>query len=255
MTVRLGAITFANGLPDADGDRFKLTELDGWEFPEVDVEFSERHGDGLYVARRRLRGRPITLSGSAVPQTGPVSTSRTWRLRKKLAQVCDDLVRANGTLFVDEPALGFGPLQADVLLAERLRVRRLGPYAIEFEIPLLAPDPRKYSQTLKAQAINSVATAITNAGGFPTPLTATLDVAASNVWVQNNSDGNRRVTLNGAVAAGTVIDFAARTVTTAGGANVYSLVDPASKWFELRAGSNTIQTSGSWTIRWRDAHL
>lgn len=134
--ITLGGITFG-GAPDGDGDRFVVGEIDGWELPGVSLTLVDRPIEaGAVVARARYTAQAITLAGHGISQT----PAGVWRVRNKLAAACD-LVTTGGTLTVEEPS---GVVSIDVRLADTLRCRRAGPYAVEFEISLVAPDPVKY---------------------------------------------------------------------------------------------------------------
>lgn len=134
--IRLGTFEFED--VDGDGDAFYVTDIDGWTGTPVDIGAVEKPvSDGAVVAYARRRGKPLTVSGVAA-----TPDAAGWaRIRNKLEALCDGLVTATATLEVDEPD---GTTRAlTVRLADALRVRRLGPAAVEFEIPLLAADPAK----------------------------------------------------------------------------------------------------------------
>lgn len=134
--VRLGTFVFED--VDVDGDAFYVTDLDGWTGTPVDLASVEKPvSDGAVVAYARRRGRAVTISG-----IGVAATAGGWaRLRNKLETLCDGLVATPATLQVDEP--GGGTKALTVRLADGLRVRRRGPMAVDFDIPLLAPNPAK----------------------------------------------------------------------------------------------------------------
>lgn len=135
--VHLGGIDFGAG-PDADGDRFVLGEIDGWDAPDVELVLADRPlSPGGVVARARYTAQAVTLIGHGIAPT----PEGVWRVRGKIAAAAD-LVAASGTLTVDEPG---GDKALTVWLAAAPRIRRAGPYAVEFEIDLIAPDPEKFT--------------------------------------------------------------------------------------------------------------
>lgn len=134
--ITLGGITFNNG-PDGDGDRFVIGEIDGWDGPGIEQRSVERPlSTGAVVASGRRASRPLVLAGHASGTT----IENMWRARRKLAAAVDTLVTADGTLTVDEGATTYS---LTVRLADQLRTRQAGPYAVEFEISLIAANPTK----------------------------------------------------------------------------------------------------------------
>lgn len=134
--ITLGTLTF-NGGPDSDGDRFVIGELDGWEGAGVEQTGLERAlSDGAIVGRGRRTSRTVILHGHA----SSTSLAGMWRARRKLADACDDLVTASGTLTVDE---GDDVYSLTVRLAAAVDTRQAGPYAVEFAISLVAANPAK----------------------------------------------------------------------------------------------------------------
>lgn len=135
--ITLGALTFNDG-PDEDGDRFVIGELSGWEGAGVEQTNLERPlSDGAITGRGRRTSRAIGLYGHASSST----LTGMWRARRKLADACDALIAADGTLTVDE---GDDDVYAlTVRLASQVDTRQAGPYAVEFSISLVAADPEK----------------------------------------------------------------------------------------------------------------
>lgn len=256
MTVRLGATTF-NGAADVDGHRFVLSDIAGWEFPDVDLSLESLHQDGAALAQLRLPSRSIVLSGIAHAQT----PAGVWLVRRKLAAAAG-LIRAPGTLYVDEASPGV-PTQAQVYAAQPLRVRRAGPYGVEFAISLVALDPRKYSQTLTDTGAQAGALTVNNPGNYPTPPTIEFAGPLGPYWVLTNStDGAKFIRFDVALATGTTltVDFAAQTVTHSGGASWYQYMSTTSQWWELLVGNNSITfdrqaNTGTWRAKYRAAYL
>ena len=252
IEARLGSLTFRrhDSAADADGDRFILGALDGIESPEVDLVLAPRQPHGSYIGRARYGPRSVYLKGHAVAS----SMDNLWRTRRKLA-AASDLVVASGTFFVDEPSPS-APVQMSVRRLEPIVLRPVSPIAVEFEIPLVAPDPRKLAQTLsQATAVAgsgtaSITTVATNAGNFPTTWSVAVTIGAGG-WAGGdltifNSTTGTQVKLVGlpALGAGDVItiDQAARTVVSIG-ADRFAYIDPAPAnrgWVDLPPGNNTV---------------
>jgi len=134
--VTLGGLTFNAG-PDSDGDEFAIGEIVGWDGGAVEQVMVERPlSDGAVVAHGRRTARALSLSGHASGS----SIQDGFRARRKFEAAIDSLITADGTLTVDE---GDDVYSLTVRLAAQPDTRQAGPYGIEFDIPLIAPDPTK----------------------------------------------------------------------------------------------------------------
>lgn len=136
ITVALGSITFGGG-PDSDGDRFTVRDLPGWTGAPVELVTVEKPlSDGAVIVRGRYTGRHLSIVGHGIATTA----NNVWRVRAKL-EACIGPA-ASATLTVTEPSPG-ATHTLSVRLADALRVRPVGPRAVEFEISLFAADPTK----------------------------------------------------------------------------------------------------------------
>jgi hypothetical protein len=134
--VTLAGLTFNAG-PDSDGDQFAIGEIAGWDSPGVEQVMVERPlTDGAVIAHGRRRARALSLSGHASGST----IANGFRARRKLAAAIDTLITAPGTLTVDEGDVTYS---LAVRLAAEVDTSQAGPYAVEFEIPLIAANPAK----------------------------------------------------------------------------------------------------------------
>lgn len=139
ITITLGSITFgaASAAADGDGDRFTVRDLTGWTGPPVELVTVEKPiSDGAVVALGRYKSRTVIISGHAIA----TSAATVWRVRNKL-EACVTPGTAV-TLTVNEPSPG-STKTLSVRLADALRIRQVGPRAVEFEIPLFAANPTK----------------------------------------------------------------------------------------------------------------
>lgn len=101
-----------------------------------------------------------------------------------------------------------------------------------------------------------------NEGTFAAPWTATFTGPLVAPELVRLGSGER-LTLSGAsLAAGEtlVVDSAARTVLLDGTASRYGWLSPASRWFDLQPGDNSLQLlgasgAGSVTVEWRSAWM
>ncbi len=134
--VTLGGITFNAG-PDSDGDRFTVSDVEGWwSAPAELVTVDKPLGAGSVIAYGRTPARALSVIGHASGST----IQNGFRAARKLEAAVAGMVTADGTLTVDE---GSAVYQLTVRVAGTMDVRRAGPYAIEFAIDLLAVSPAK----------------------------------------------------------------------------------------------------------------
>jgi hypothetical protein len=248
--VRLeGAPFHLTDTPDADGDRFRIAEVEGWESMQAMVEMLEQHGDGSAFLKGKYPRRDVVVKGQAI--AGDQGDFAQLRLRKKLENWAADWAWNQRWLYVDEPSPGIS-LQA--------KVRPDGPLSLpptkgalqNFEIPFVCSDPRKYSQNQESVPVNGSETLI-NYGNFPTFVVATLGSTRTNPWIQNNSTGNQRITLAGSIPSGSTVDFLARRTIRAG-VGMEEMAQRPRIWWFLLPGNNTVTTDGPWTVQWRHGY-
>lgn len=133
--VRLAGITFNSG-EDTDGDLFVVSDLNGWDGPDVDlVTVDKPISDGAVFVRARLTAWTLALSGWVVAGPDGIGPAR-----RKLTTALYGLVDSEGALEVDEDD---GTYSVTVRLAGELRSRQQGPSAISFEVSLVAVTPVK----------------------------------------------------------------------------------------------------------------
>ena len=139
ITVTLGSITFgaAGATADSDGDRFTVRDLAGWTGAPVElVTVDKPISAGAVLVRGRYKARTVIISGHAIA----TSAATVWRVRNKLEACITP--NTDATLTVTEPSPGSAKTLT-VRLADALRVRPVGPRAVEFEISLIAVNPTK----------------------------------------------------------------------------------------------------------------
>lgn len=134
--VRLAGLTFNSG-PDADGDEFVISEIDGWDDDGAALITVEKpQSDGAILVRARRPARALTVTGWVVAS----SDAHLGRARRKLEVAMSSIVTANGNLDVDQDD---DTWRLVVRRAQRLRSRTVGGVAITFEVDLLAVSPAK----------------------------------------------------------------------------------------------------------------
>lgn len=134
--VRLAGLTFNSG-PDSDGDEFIVSDVDGWDGPNIEQITVERPlSAGAVTVNGREASRVLTVSGWVVASDG----THLGRARRKLETALGGIVTTDGTFEVDEDD---GTWQLTVRLAQRLRTRSGGSVSISFDADLVAADPAK----------------------------------------------------------------------------------------------------------------
>lgn len=142
-------ITF--GQVDADGVAWRFFTLDGWDSPDLEEHAENKTGaDGAWDADNYYAGRLLTIGGLIdAPDTATRDAALT-----RLGQA----VPARGRLVsftVNETV----PKQVSVRRSGRLQMAPVTDRVAQFNISLLAPDPRKYAPGLSAMSGSLGATA------------------------------------------------------------------------------------------------
>lgn len=240
MRIDLGDLSFNTLVADGNGTHWIITHpdgLEGWDSPSLRQSFQDpaiKHGTVL--TESLLGSRSLILRGIVKAP----SEAAYWVAYNDLLGQVNNLI-TDIDLVVHEPT----PKQMGVLRGGQPRVRPIGVGAFDFEVPLLARDPLKYSTTEQQVAVGASSTVTcTNAGNFTTGPRVTT-TSSGTVVLQNNRTGQRITTES--LPSGTVLDFAARTVYT-GSTNRYTSLTPDSVWWELQPGANNIQNTGSASV-------
>ena len=157
----LGTIDF-NSVVDGDGTRWGCDSIEGWyDGPSMRQGTLNVAGEWGGVVTENLYGpRMLLLRGWAVPG----SAVTTAQMVDKLNNV-SNATTGTVTLKVDEnPAK-----QVNAKRNGETRVRLMGgsERILEFEVPLIAPDPRKYSQTLTQTTITLGSGVSSNSATIP----------------------------------------------------------------------------------------
>lgn len=139
MRYELGGIVFdPDAAPDVNGVRWVVSELDGWDSPELRQQLLDPTSVHGRVFGESLYGsRDMTMTGVADVPDEPT----LWVARNALANATN-LVLAGDWLVVHETP----PKKCLVRRAGRVRMRNNPDVLwVEFEVPLVAADPRKYA--------------------------------------------------------------------------------------------------------------
>jgi len=262
-----------------DGGLFVCEDVTGNDSPNVRENTEDKpEDDGASVGDYFYGGRPMTWSGGLFGDPAARNAAAV-QLQAALRGL-----RSNVT--VKSQATGLPAMQTAGRL-QNLRITRREGIAKSFQIGMLCPDPRFYSQAVNANSgTGSTATSgaafplafdvsfgggsgatvtfnVTNAGNYSTPALMRVTGPIDAPSVTNTTTGQTIYVDNVSLAGGEYIDIdtAAHTVTKNDGTNLYGKVRvPASFWWYLATGTNTLELrsasaagTGTLAVNWRDA--
>lgn len=242
--------------PDGDGSVWLITDIKGWyETPPTDdgVErFSGRHG-GVRVPTF-YGPRQIIMSGVCIA----TSTTNALTSRDKLGSLMVSIQSVRGRILAYE---GSDTRRSEVYAAGPARMSPPnGSKHFEFEIPLVAPDPRKYGDLVtetRGTPGGGENFSVTNSGNIETWPTYEV-VQAGTVSVTNLTDPyyQPRVYASQSCGVGTIFDFYSRQVYL-GLVNQYDKMDlNVTDWWAIQPGSNDLRTAGTeLTLTYRHAYI
>ena len=134
--VTLAGITFNDG-PDADGDEFVVSDVEGWDSPGVELVIIEKPlSDGAVIGHGRRAARSLGVTGYVIGET----VADVGRARRKLATAINGIITDDGTLVIDE---GDATYSLTVRLAAPMRTRQHTAQSVRFDMSLVAADPAK----------------------------------------------------------------------------------------------------------------
>jgi hypothetical protein len=275
LTYGTKSIPFGN--VDANGTMWLLHGVDGWDGAAIGSgQVTQNSGDHGGVPSPQFYGpRLITLRVTAMAPTQALRDVA----RSDMARACpigsggaNDLA----TFVYNEPIPKTTKLRRD----DRIQELSLDLNSVSFSVPLIAPDPRKYSvQTyttpispptpptglappftppllIPAAAPSNEGT-FTNHGDFETPWYATV----YGPWTSpsfHSVEQNRTVTYTGlTLGAGDILQVDSLNFMGFLNGSVFYSADAGSDWFRLQPDTNRIRIggsgSGSATITYSDA--
>lgn len=250
VVVTLGTVTLDGTTVDANGAIWHLQEIDGWDSPDLRATIHDLPGHDREALGPLLhRGRALSLRGKCQTPTD----AAFWASRAKLAGATL-LTSSAGELTVAETTTK----KIAVNRAGRVLMKPLGGLrGFEFEVPLIAPDPRIVSTNDYFIAAPGTAT---NNGNFRAAwvLTVTGSAAGPIVLTRTAPGATKTISVTTSVPAAQtlVVDSRARSVIL-NGVNRYDLVTSTPEWFDIEPGANTIGYSGGGTfsLNWRDSWM
>lgn len=254
VTATLNNFVFDGTTQSPAGVVWDWQDLSGW-FDTGDLRTAiGEAGRGVILTVDRRVGRPMTATVLAHSSSnGRRLDDLVYTAQKALkSAVAAAVSEAAILLKVNEPDVA---LQSKVRQVGPIRCRTLGTRAmVQCQIPLLAPDYRRYSQTLHSQALAVGSNSVTNAGDLPTPVIITRTGATTNPSFQNTTAaGSPTLAFTGSFGAvSLVIDTDQETVQV-NNINFRSSLTTA-QWWNLAPGVNTVVASHTATIAYRDAY-
>jgi hypothetical protein len=219
--------------PDANGCTWTVASSEGWDAPDQRTEFtSPTSQHGVYGSNRYADGRPVIIRGLVFAPTQEAAWLAYDRITSGMPGLMD-----SGDIVSYEPV----PKMLTVHQAGPPRVSKPADGRLRFELALIAEYPWK--RALSAVTVPVAAgdsETFTPAGTFAaevivtTTSTGTVDFGAGGLTLRASS-----------VASGTVFDSLERTVTSAGGADLFGSTLPGIQWPAVAVGSNTFVNNGT----------
>ena len=245
---------------------FGLMEVAGLDMPTVREDTTAKAGlHGSYVFGAFLSERRLVLHGDVA---GDPSTFETvldgWR----------SAFLPRRTIL----PLSFKRPGSDIRFVNCIPIRAHLPIDVlynlgyaEWQVELVAADPRIYSSTLNNGVVLPTAASVSgetfsvtfsinfgggasgtsslmNSGIFPAPFLARFDGPISDPQVKNVTTGEF-IKLNTDIPTGQfmIIDTLEKTIKLGGTASRYHTLDPGSRWWSLLPGANDVLFSGAGT--------
>lgn len=242
MTVfTLGSISFNTGSPDSDGIVW-YGRVEGWDEISNRTEAVGRPAQhGGITLSNFYDARQMTVFGTAVGE----NITDYYLAKNKIANETNMLTPFASPELVLVHAEDVSKQM--VVVRTSLKTMCIDELHLQFEMTLRADNPFKYAYA--ASALTTSGTAV-NAGNVATPPAFTLSSSGAPVLTL----GARTVAAVASLPAGTVVNFYRMTVLD-GGTNYFGSMDPASDFFDLAPGNNSVASTVAGTWSWRSAWL
>src|SRR3954469_23136222 len=255
-----------------------LESVTGFDSPDVRQNIDVLpEADGSVAGNFFFGSRPVTLNGKIAANTAAGRNVAVVNLQRAIRGL-------RGAATLKSTPQGLPAMQTTARLNN---IRVSGAFVKDFQLSLICPDPRIYSQTLNTNSAIGIAVTpgasfpwafpvnwgggtgatlavnVTNAGNFSTPPTVKVIGPAIGPQITNATTGESLYLDGLTLAAGeyVTVDFGNHTATRSDGTNQYYRVRfPGTVWFTLQPGSSTVQlwASGATSateldVSWRDA--
>lgn len=137
MIIEFAGIAFNSNVADDNGCLWYVTEFEGWGAPSVrQTTVEPTSKEGVLVAQGHNEGRAL---GVKIVMKAPNETA-FWLGFNYILDNTDNLYDTVDFIVTE----GTVRKKVGVVRAQETRTRMLGSCALEAELSLLAPDPKKY---------------------------------------------------------------------------------------------------------------
>lgn len=236
-----------------DGVEWVVSDLTGWDSAEVRAPAARRPADhGLFLSTFFHGGRVLELVGHVMAPT----TALAYAAKTALARLTNIDRPLTLTVYEDRSRI------VTARRSDRLLLRQVDGY-VEFSIPLLAADPRKYAAELfELTADVGVDVVADNEGTMSTRASVTVTGPIATPLLRNVTSGEE-LAVDVALDAGEtlIVDFDLHAVSV-GGVSRRSAVLSGYRWWELAPGTNTLrleadtsEAGASMALQWRSAWI
>ena len=235
-----------------------LTGISGLDSPEVRENADELVGDDGGVHGDFFYGRrPVVFEGMIEPR--PDNVSRNLRLTR-LQRVTNAMRQDMTIRWAPE-----GGTEQTLKVRRQVPLRITGGYMKEFQLGVVAADPRIYGAEIKEQRFlpNAHTDYIENKGTMRTPPLIAITGPATTIEVHNHTTGQYIVFNTGfALTTGQtiVLDHRAHSVKIGSTSHYDKINFSSTDWWEIEPGRNTIALHATGTdansamlVQWQDA--
>ena len=236
-----------NGVTVGPGTEIRINSLDGLRtMPELRTsDYARLKHHGAYSGVDVLEGRIITITMTVIATSAADFDAQVSALEAATVPLLTGALPMSYQLPGEVARRVNARARKRALLMDPTYNLNWAKVTLEF----FCPDPRIYSD-----ALHSGSGTVVNAGNFESRPVITVTGATT---LANANDSGNSIVVGpsnvGGVPNPCVIDLQNRTVVDGGGANRFDVIQPATTWFVLVPGSNTI--SGGGMISWRDAWI
>jgi phage-related protein len=233
-----------------DGLGLYLEDVSGFDSPNVRENVEDLPGvDGAVAGNFWYGSRPVTLTGRIVASSASARNT-------KISDLLIALRGLRGNVILQTTPSGMSAMRATGRIQN---VRITGGFVKQFQIGIVCPDPRMYGTTLNSQSSSGTTLSVTNAGNFDAP--PVLRITNYTNPVITNTTSGEAISFTGLTLGTTAyvdVDMLNKTIVSDLGVNRYAnVVFPASKFWFLRRGSNSLSFTGgggskSVRVQWYD---
>lgn len=240
-----------NDCVEHDGAVRVTGQIEGWESPEYELPTSRSgNRDGDVPGRALQRGRVLTVPGQIYTR----DVADHWAASNWINALTNNTRDRRDLAVYEEDGI---PKVVRYVRHSEPKIAKKHNRLIEFELGLLAPDPRKYAMVGKSVAIPAGGSAVlTNAGNYPGGSLTVVTAATSGTVDLRNEVTKQRLRTKESVPAGSVFD-GYECEAMSGNLNLFPVMVPGFTWVEIVEGDQTLTNNGTaaLTVDYFDAWL